>query len=542
MKNSTVAVRLGMSFGAVILLMIVVAVLGISRLAELDQGTQLIVSDRWVKAEQSSDISHHTSLIAIALRNMMLTANPEDTARQKEQILNSRKAIAAHIDKLRQTVTLPRGKEILGQVLEQREKYIAGQEKLMGLIDSGSADAAKQYLNNDLRPVLKAYQGRLDAFGKFQAELVDNAGKAASESYEQARNLMIAIVALALLVATALAIWVIRSVTGPLGGEPEDAKAVVEKIAQGDLTADIEVKAGDSSSLMAATSRMQASLRKMVGDLKGNAQGVASAAAQLAATSSQVASATASQSEAASAMASAVEEMTVSINHVSDSAREAHTVTTDTGDLSHEGNRVIEETVTEMQLISKTVGEAAVTIQSLGESSQKISSIVQVIKDVADQTNLLALNAAIEAARAGEQGRGFAVVADEVRKLAERTAQATTEISNMIEAVQQSAHASVGTMQQAVARVEQGLGMAQKASDSMLGISGGAQKVVAAVNDISEALKEQSAASNDIAKNVEKIAQMSEENSAATREAADTAQQLEQLAALTQATVSEFRV
>jgi methyl-accepting chemotaxis protein len=540
--KSTVAKRLALGFGVVILLMIIVAVLGVSRLAQLDQGTQLIVTDRWAKAGQSNDIVRQSSQIAIALRNMMLTSSREDMARQKERIMESRKAIAAHVDKLKQTVTLPRGKEILGQVLDQRDKYIAGQEKLIKLIETGSAEEAKQYLNSELRPVLAAYQGALDTFNKFQAELVDSAGKSASDTYQQARTLMLGMVALALLIAAVLAVWIIRSVTRPLGGEPEEAKAVVEKIAEGDLTAEIKLKAGDSGSLMAATRNMQLSLRKMVGELKQNAEGVAAAAQQLASSSSQVATATAHQSEAASSMAAAVEEMTVSINHVSDSARDAHSVTTATGGLSQAGNRVIQETVAEMRHISQTVGEAAGTIAAMGESSQKISGIVQVIKDVADQTNLLALNAAIEAARAGEQGRGFAVVADEVRKLAERTAQATTEISGMIEAVQGSAQAAVGTMQQAVTRVEQGLGMAQKASESMLGISDGAQKVVSAVNEISNALKEQSVASNDIASNVEKIAQMSEENSAATREAADTAHQLEILAAGTRAAVGGFRV
>jgi methyl-accepting chemotaxis protein len=206
------------------------------------------------------------------------------------------------------------------------------------------------------------------------------------------------------------------------------------------------------------------------------------------------------------------------------------------------GNRIIQDTIAEMQRISQTVDEAAHTIQAMGDSSQKISSIVQVIKDVAEQTNLLALNAAIEAARAGEQGRGFAVVADEVRKLAERTAQATTQIGGMIAEVQTGAQAAVGIMKKTVARVEGGVGLAKKAGDSMMGISNSTQRVVSAVNDISNALKEQSVASNDIASNVEKIAQMSEENSAATRESAATARNLEQLSDSTSKAVAVFRV
>jgi len=538
----SIAKRLALGFGVVILLLILVAVVGVSRLASMNASVEDIVSNKWSKVGLLQEGLAGVNEIGLGARDMVLAEAKEPRQQAKDRILAGRAGIGKAWEALKPTLDQPQGKEMMQQILDSRERFIADQNQVIKLVEEGKTDEARAYVATNFRKTAVEYRQRVNALVKFQGELMDQAGKSAVERYQAARAMMIALVVIALALAMGIARWIIRSVTVPLGGEPDEAKAVVEKIAQGDLTADIKVKAGDTTSLIAATRNMQASLRKMVAELKQNAEDVASAAQQLASSSSQVAAATAHQSEAASAMAAAVEEMTVSINHVSDSAHEAHSVTAETGGLSQEGNRIIQDTVAEMQQISKTVGEAAGTIQAVGENSQKISSIVQVIKDVADQTNLLALNAAIEAARAGEQGRGFAVVADEVRKLAERTAQATTEISGMIVAVQSSAQAAVGTMQQAVSRVEQGLGMAQKASDSMLGISDGAQKVVSAVNDISSALKEQSAASNDIATNVEKIAQMSEENSAATREAADTAHQLEQLAERTRTAVSEFRV
>ncbi|MBI1904867.1 MAG: hypothetical protein HYS20_01300 [Rhodocyclales bacterium] len=326
-----------------------------------------------------------------------------------------------------------------------------------------------------------------------------------------------------------------------LGGEPEHLQAIANAVAAGDLSMEIEVTHADDRSLLVAIHRMQQSLRQTIRELTGNAQGVASAAEQLAAASQQVASSSARQSDAASSMASAVQQMTVSINQVSDSAGEAREVTLETGRLSETGGHVIVRTVTEIQTIATAMAEAARTINAVGDSSNNISTIVQVIKEVADQTNLLALNAAIEAARAGEQGRGFAVVADEVRKLAERSARATTDIGDMIRSMQSSAGAAVRTMEDAVKRVDGGVSLASQAGVSMGEISGGTGRVVAAVNDISNALKEQSSVSNEISANVERIAQMSEENSAATQQAHATACMLQGLAASTLAAVQVFR-
>ncbi|MCG2576305.1 methyl-accepting chemotaxis protein [Dechloromonas sp. XY25] len=541
MPNLTVASRLGIGFSVIIALVLTVAAIGISNLSLLDTNTRTIETQVEMVGLSNSIITK-TNQIAIALRNMLLAENRDDLARQKQAVLDNRASILKDIEKLWPLVSDPHAREILERAKAQRGRYIEGQEKLMATIEAGSADEARRYLNSELRPILLQYQTALKDFNAYQDEQVARAVVQAHEHYGNARNLSIGIVCAALVVSIGLALWVIRSVTGPLGGEPAAAQEVIERIAEGDLTATIPVRDNDAHSLMAATHKMQTSLRRMLAELHRNAEGVATSAQEMATASHQVASATALQSEAASSMAAAVEQMTVSINHVSDSARQAHAVTTQTGELSDAGNQAIEHTVAEMQRISATVHDASNTIREMGESSQRISGIVGVIKDVADQTNLLALNAAIEAARAGEAGRGFAVVADEVRKLAERTAKATTEISEMVAAVQDNAHQAVSTMAESVARVEDGVNLARKSSQSMLSINDGARQVMQTVTDISNALSEQGTASNEIAANVENIAQRSEENSIAVRSVADTAVRLQKLAAESHQAVAAFRI
>ncbi|MBV5337239.1 MAG: hypothetical protein J0653_04540, partial [Deltaproteobacteria bacterium] len=196
----------------------------------------------------------------------------------------------------------------------------------------------------------------------------------------------------------------------------------------------------------------------------------------------------------------------------------------------------------EINNIAESVNSSNEIIHALGEQSTQISGIVNVIKEIADQTNLLALNAAIEAARAGEQGRGFAVVADEVRKLAERTTLSTKEIASMITTVQQDTQSAVSSMGEGREQVESGVQMAAKTGESMSLVQDATHQVINIVEDISTALREQSTASLQIAQNVEKIAQMTEENSAATNEVSRSANQLEQLAVDLKASVGHFRV
>jgi methyl-accepting chemotaxis protein len=248
------------------------------------------------------------------------------------------------------------------------------------------------------------------------------------------------------------------------------------------------------------------------------------------------------QSQAASTMAAAIEEMRSGIEHLSANAQDANQISSRAGELSADGSRVVGNVVQEIERIAEVVNQSAAIVADLGGSSERISAIVNVIKEIADQTNLLALNAAIEAARAGESGRGFAVVADEVRKLAERTARSTQEISQMIAAIQSGTRDAVASMNLGVSRVAEGVALATQAGQSISEIGSNAAQVVEKVADISKALHDQSVASTGIARNVESVARMAEENCAAVAGNAATAVQLERLSADLQGEVRRFRL
>ena len=248
------------------------------------------------------------------------------------------------------------------------------------------------------------------------------------------------------------------------------------------------------------------------------------------------------QSEIITSMAAAMEEMTVGISHVSDQSTEVHTVSEQSGTLARGGGAAVNELIDEMRRIADSVNRSSETIEALGKESEKISSVVKVIKDIADQTNLLALNAAIEAARAGEQGRGFAVVADEVRKLAERTTKSTGEISGIIGVVQGGIHEAVNRMHSGVSAVANGRARADEAGSTIEKLNDSSGKVIASVSDISMAIAEQSSASTEIARRVEAIAQLAEESNIAMNRTAESARTVKTLVGTMQSAVGGFTV
>ncbi|MBL8399280.1 MAG: methyl-accepting chemotaxis protein [Candidatus Accumulibacter sp.] len=333
-----------------------------------------------------------------------------------------------------------------------------------------------------------------------------------------------------------------RHILRTLGGEPLAASAVVRRIAEGDLTTPVVCRAGDSDSLLASIQGMQDTLRRMIATISGNAEQVAGAADRLLSASEAVSTRAHQQSDAAATMSGVVQEMAVSISRVEENAKEAHGISLQASTLSREGAEVVHRAADEMRKISDAVQASSGAVADLGKRSEQITSIVRTIKEIADQTNLLALNAAIEAARAGEQGRGFAVVADEVRKLAERTGLSTSEIGGMVEQIQNGTRSAVDSMETGVRQVGSGVDLADQAGDSINRIRDGAERVRQAVDHILAAIQQQSQAGNEIAGQIDGIARMSEESAAAVEKTAAAARQLQELSRSLHRAVAEFRV
>jgi methyl-accepting chemotaxis protein len=320
----------------------------------------------------------------------------------------------------------------------------------------------------------------------------------------------------------------------------------MQRQGEGDLTARVEGVSDKSHNELDVLARCfnqsSGKIQGLVANLAGAVARIGGSSDELERAAGEIARASGQQSEAAASMAASVEELTVSISHVADSAGEASASTIAAKQASARGSADIGHSIAEMRRIAEGINGTAQQINQLGERSRQISGIVKVIGEIAGQTNLLALNAAIEAARAGEQGRGFAVVADEVRKLSERTGASAREIAGMIAAVQAETGSAVERMNGVAAEVGGGVELVQNVGVSLEDIDARTRDTTTLAGQIAAAVNEQKVASEDIARRLESIAQAAEENSALTGNNREVARSLRQCAADLQVQIGHFRI
>ena len=416
------------------------------------------------------------------------------------------------------------------------------QSEVLAELKAGHLDDAKALINAQETPAWRALKKALLDDLELIRKATDTQRQDVESKAEQLRNIILGLSLLAVLVGIISAVTMLSYVRQELGGEPGYARNVANAVATGDLTQPISLADGDRDSLLAALAAMQSQLRQLVSALAGHARDVAQTATQMASTTNQVAVGGDRQLEVARAMVDNAHNVAASLQEVLGAVSEAEHIVQGSSQISDSGVALAGQAAEETRSMAGSVEATAAHIRELGTQSAQISSILGVISDIASQTNLLALNAAIEAARAGEQGRGFAVVADEVRKLAERTAQSTAEIAAMVERIQSGTARAVEGMESGMQQVDSSVKLSNQAREAFARMNASSLEVRQVVSRITEAIDVESKNEGEMLHHIEQVRNLIEESSQGMKEVVASAERLKTMSATLTQQVARFKL
>ncbi|MBP8867054.1 MAG: methyl-accepting chemotaxis protein [Propionivibrio sp.] len=475
------------------------------------------------------------------VRSLEFAQSTSDAERAKisESLNGLDKLLGEALKKYEPMIASSEEKRIYDELVKAVAAYRATVQEVVALAKAGKNEEVQQIRRTTWVKAADQVRDQTDALQKLNAKGADATTIDAAKQISKATVGGLSALGVGVVLALLATFLIARSICGRLASSVEAA----QRIANGDLTSTPPSASKDEVGLLiVAMNEMQHSLRDTLLKTRDSAASILNCSAELTSSVRQMEESADIQSSAAAAIASDVEEVTVSINHVSANTSETANFAQGANDKAQAGYEQIERLIARIGEVANMVRHSAQQIACLEDESEKISNIVSVIKDIADQTNLLALNAAIEAARAGEQGRGFAVVADEVRKLSERTALSTGEIEKMVAAIQRSTREVVGEVSQGVALVEESVHDARKTGELIGSMQEMARKVSQLVDEIAEAMNEQSSASNDVARKVEDVATQTEEATAIARKTGHAAECMSKTAHDMQQQVAHFRI
>ncbi|GLR26230.1 methyl-accepting chemotaxis protein [Limnobacter litoralis] len=464
--------------------------------------------------------NHETSRMAAGFKDVLLRGTVEADATKHTGEFNAHRAtVVKLLDDIASLPLVKGNAEKLKEIQQWKATFIEVADKYAAQLALHQVGDPLQYQALDHavrgidRPVYKIGLSIQDHYIKEQAE----SAKAMSSDLGDMLNglfLFLAVsMGLTLTVLVGALLWYARGLKSSLGAEPGELAAAADQIAQGELnTLTLQRHQPSQGSLAHAFESMRLNLVKLVGSMQQKADGLQRAVDNIKHQLDAVEEGASRQAEANSSMAASIEEMGASVSQLNDLSGNTYKAADESSQSTVKGLSIVSSTADNMEITARGADQLSQRIHQLGQQSENINRIIQVIEEIAEQTNLLALNAAIEAARAGEQGRGFAVVADEVRLLAERTTKSTSEIESMVANIQQGTREAVQEMSQWTERTKEGLEKVNEAKGLIQGLNTRAGDVKSLSSEVNSSLGEQSAVAQQLSENVERLAAQAEEN------------------------------
>ena len=536
-KNMKIRTRLMVGFGIVLSLFVVCGVITTLLLMKSDRSVKVVREESMPFALTAKDIAFHVVQVQQFLTDVSAT---HDTGVLKEAE-DSAQAFRQNIAKFREMYRVKNDQESLRK-LEDLESsfnnyYETGKTMANAYVNQGIE--AGNILMEDFDKTSIAITSMVEEFVKQQTDEASAMTGNVQKSIGQIMVVLLVISLITIVSGFLIAWYITSSVVRPL----IRAVDVSNSIANGDLTVKIESDSNDETGqLLNSMKNMVANLKKLIADIKETSSNMASASEQLSASSEEMSKGVVSQSDRSTQIASAAHEMSQTVVEIARNASSIAVSASGTANIAKEGEHIVDKSVSEVKDIAATVSESSKVMVSLGERSRQIGDIIRVISEIADQTNLLALNAAIEAARAGEQGKGFAVVADEVRKLAERTAKATSEIGSMIGAIQEEVQKSVTSMDEVSKMVGTGVEFSTQTGEALHKIVSSVSELQMMVQQIASATEEMSATSEQISGDIMAVANVSKETSTGSEQIAGASSEVARLASRLLEMGGQFKV
>lgn len=539
-KNMSVTSKLMAGFLSVIALAIFLGIFSIVQLSRVDDAAT-DMKENWVpsisaigKLNSSFVVFRLTEYRHINSTNASVMTKVESDLKKWLDVFE------ANLKEYKNTITTSQEQKVYDQFITQWNNYIEIHHQIVALTRNNEKNKAKAMIRGKSLDAYYRIQDSINQITDVNLQGVAQASELGDQLYTSSRTMIIFVILAGATIGIGIAILIGRMISRPLSLVVKRA----QQITDGDLTGEhIVVNSNDEIGILTISiNQMSDALKNLILEVTTATQEVASASTEIAASSEQMATGMSQQTEQVTQISSAVEQMGASVLEVARKSSEAAKNAMAAGTVAEEGGTVVSSTIDGMQTIREAVNSSSDSVTSLGKRGEQIGQIIEVIKDIAEQTNLLALNAAIEAARAGEHGRGFAVVADEVRKLADRTTVATEEIAESITAIQIETTQAVGRMNTGTQQVKTGVERATAAGNSLKQIVTHTQDVADMIHSIASATEEQSAASEQIACSVETISAVTKQSAEGAGQAATAATQLSTKAEHLKRLVTKFKV